>query len=114
MSGTSMASPAVAGTIAMFMGMGDTVEAAMEKVTALATVDAIDRRSTLVKPRSPNLIAYNGLDLGIRKEYVDDDSANGSDDDTESLLNENLSTTEKIYSSLRNLNGRSPANTTDI
>jgi subtilase-type proteinase RRT12 len=66
MSGTSMASPAVAGTIAMFMGAGDATDIAVDKVTTLATVDAIDRRSTLIKPRSPNLIAYNGQEVTIQ------------------------------------------------
>lgn len=60
MSGTSMAAPAVAGTLAMFLGEGYPTDVALDKITTLATVDAIDRRSHLIKPRSPNLIAYNG------------------------------------------------------
>lgn len=60
LSGTSMASPTVTGTMAMLLGLGYNYEQAAEKITALATHDAIDRRSILFRPRTPNLILYNG------------------------------------------------------
>lgn len=61
MSGTSMASPTVTGTLAMFMGLGATAADAMMKLTELATVGAIDRRSLFFRPTSPNLVVFNGI-----------------------------------------------------
>lgn len=60
LSGTSMASPTVAGIMAMFLALGDNNEQAAGKISTLATKDAIDRRSILFRPRTPNLILYNG------------------------------------------------------
>ena len=60
LSGTSMASPQVAGIMSILMGQGDSVEEASAKVTEIATANAIGRRSILFRPRTPNLIAYNG------------------------------------------------------
>lgn len=61
LSGTSMASPTVAGIMAMFMGQGASTEEAIVKINSLATRDAIDVRSMFFRPRTPNAILFNGL-----------------------------------------------------
>jgi subtilase-type proteinase RRT12 len=61
MSGTSMASPSVTGTLAMFMGLGDTAADAIGKLTSIATEGAIDTMSLFFRPFSPNLVAFNGF-----------------------------------------------------
>lgn len=60
LSGTSMASPAVAGTIAIFMGLGDDVYTAMTKLSSIATVNAISMKHLCLRPLTPNKIVYNG------------------------------------------------------
>lgn len=61
LSGTSMSAPIISGTVAMFLGQGDDTAKAVQKVTEYATADAIDRKSTFFRPRTPNLIGYNTM-----------------------------------------------------
>lgn len=61
LSGTSMSAPIISGTVAMFLGQGDDTSKALKKITEYATSDAIDRKSTFFRPRTPNLIGYNTM-----------------------------------------------------
>ncbi|KAK9469958.1 peptidase S8/S53 domain-containing protein [Dipodascopsis tothii] len=58
-SGTSMASPIVAGLVGYFMGMGDSAESAVDRVKTIATWGAISWFQIVFRPFTPNKIAYN-------------------------------------------------------
>ncbi|ODV91237.1 hypothetical protein CANCADRAFT_121669 [Tortispora caseinolytica NRRL Y-17796] len=62
MSGTSMASPQVAGLLAYFMGMGDDPATAVERLISTSR-SAIPLLSVLVRPFTYNRLAYNNAGL---------------------------------------------------
>lgn len=60
-SGTSMASPSVAGLAAVLLSRGIPTANIKDKIITLSTADVFDRRTLVFKPGTPNRILYNGL-----------------------------------------------------
>ncbi|CAN6674398.1 subtilase-type proteinase Rrt12p [Trichomonascus vanleenenianus] len=94
LSGTSMAAPVVTGTIAMYMGLGLSEDEARDKVLSLATRDAIEFKSVFFRPRTPNLIAYNGM--------ADDDTTLTTETATETFTKKNTRRTKRRRKSWHN------------
>lgn len=61
-SGTSMAAPIVSGLIANFLSMGFDGEDAKAHLLELAVDGRIPREEFVDRPKTPNLVAYNGYD----------------------------------------------------
>ncbi|KAK9455030.1 peptidase S8/S53 domain-containing protein [Dipodascopsis uninucleata] len=58
-SGTSMASPIVAGLVGYFMGLGDDEPTAVNRVREVATLGAISWFQIIFRPFTPNRVGYN-------------------------------------------------------
>lgn len=105
LSGTSMAAPVVAGMMAMYMGTGSDEKEAIKKILDLATVDVIERRSVLFRPRTPNKVAYTGLNYG-QEEEEDDGGGGGGDNNN---YNNNINEKERgIEKGIENINDKFP------
>lgn len=61
-SGTSMASPSVAGMAALLLDRGVDEGDIRDKLIETATDDVFQRRTLLFKPKTPNKILFNGID----------------------------------------------------
>lgn len=64
-SGTSMATPVVAGLAAILLDSGIKSSQIKDKLIELSTKDAMRRRHLLTRPRTPNRLAFNGIDESI-------------------------------------------------
>ena len=63
MSGTSMASPTVAGIVATILESGVCPQNVKEIFSRMAIKDLLDPRTLSIKPGTPNLIAFNGVSI---------------------------------------------------
>ncbi|GMM54129.1 Rrt12 protein [Maudiozyma humilis] len=61
-SGTSMASPSVAGMAALLLDRGVDEENVRDTLFDMATDNVFQRRTLLFKPKTPNRIVFNGVD----------------------------------------------------
>ncbi|KAK6460287.1 peptidase S8/S53 domain-containing protein [Scheffersomyces coipomensis] len=75
LSGTSMAAPSVAGLVANLMSEGVPYSKVKSTLIEMSLKDKIPKSSLLLRRRTPNRIAYNGI------EEYDSDSGSDSDDD---------------------------------
>lgn len=62
-SGTSMSSPSIAGLCAILINKGVDINDIKEKVIELTTDDILQKRTLIMKPGTPNRIAFNGIKL---------------------------------------------------
>ncbi|CCE85638.1 Piso0_005256 [Millerozyma farinosa CBS 7064] len=72
LSGTSMSSPVVSGLIASLLSAGVSPFDVRERVIELSAKDKISRTSLILRRKTPNRIAYNGIEYN--PEYSDSDS----------------------------------------
>lgn len=72
LSGTSMSSPVVSGLIANLLSAGVSPFDVRERVIELSAKDKISRTSLILRRKTPNRIAYNGIEY--TPEYSDSDS----------------------------------------
>ncbi|KAK6197912.1 peptidase S8/S53 domain-containing protein [Scheffersomyces amazonensis] len=72
-SGTSMASPAVAGLVANLLSQGVNVSQVKSKLISMAIKDKIPRTSLLLRQKTPNRIAYNGIEEYDSDSETDED-----------------------------------------
>jgi len=90
LSGTSMSSPQVAGVVANLLSRGVTPEKVKQHIIDLSTRNKISRTSLFLKFRTPNRIAYNGVEH-------DFDAGNQDNQDNEDNEDSNLEVEEHIY-----------------
>lgn len=64
-SGTSMATPVVAGLAAILLDSGIRSSQIKDKLIELSTKDAMRRRHLIARPRTPNRLAFNGIDESV-------------------------------------------------
>lgn len=70
-SGTSMATPVVAGLAAILLDSGIKSTQIKDKLIELSTKDAMRRRHLIAKPRTPNRVAFNGVNESIANNLND-------------------------------------------
>ncbi|KAI5968722.1 hypothetical protein CANMA_002158 [Candida margitis] len=85
LSGTSMASPIVAGVVATILSEGVDPAHVRDRLNEIATLDRISRTSLYFRPNTPNRIAYVEVEESFSKADKDNDS--DSKDELESYQN---------------------------
>ncbi|SGZ39295.1 uncharacterized protein HGUI_01495 [Hanseniaspora guilliermondii] len=104
-SGTSMATPVVAGLAAILLDSGIKSTQVKDKLIEMSTKDAMKRRHLIARPRTPNRVVFNGVDESIANNLnniTDQDTLEGDYLD-EMLLTEELHISDvPIQESLNN------------
>lgn len=80
-SGTSMASPTVAGLAALTLDQGVSAEEVKDYILEMGTDNVFHRRSLLFKPGTPNKICFNGVKRN-EEEYDDENEEDNEVADT--------------------------------